>query len=306
MLRFVAVRLIHGFFTLLGVTFLSFLIIKLSPTDPFAQLKLNPQVSPQTIELLRKQYGLDQPLLVQYLKWLKSALIFDLGISLQYNAPVLDLIKERIGNTLLLTVPSALLSWFLAVPLGFLAGMKEGSLTDRTVRLFSYFFMSFPSFFLAFLLLLFLSKSSFFQLGGWQSLAVAIATLTLISSAGLVRLMRSSVIEVLNSPMVLLLRSKGLKGWAFAKHVLKNAMNPFTTLIGYEIAGLLSGAALVEIIVGWPGLGSLMLDAVLSTDLFLVMGGLYIGTIMLLLGNLLADLLLAYIDPRVKEKEIIR
>ncbi len=306
MLRFVAVRLIHGFFTLLGVTFLSFLIIKLSPTDPFAQLKLNPQVSPQTIELLRKQYGLDQPLLVQYLKWLKSALIFDLGISLQYNAPVLDLIKERIGNTLLLTVPSALLSWFLAVPLGFLAGMKEGSLTDRTVRLFSYFFMSFPSFFLAFLLLLFLSKSGFFQLGGWQSLAVAIATLTLISSAGLVRLMRSSVIEVLNSPMVLLLRSKGLKGRAFAKHVLKNAMNPFTTLIGYEIAGLLSGAALVEIIVGWPGLGSLMLDAVLSTDLFLVMGGLYIGTIMLLLGNLLADLLLAYIDPRVKEKEIIR
>jgi len=89
-------------------------------------------------------------------------------------------------------------------------------------------------------------------------------------------------------------------------HILKNAMNPFTTLIGYEIAGLLSGAALVEIIVGWPGLGSLMLDAVLSTDLFLVMGGLYIGTIMLLIGNLLADLLLAYIDPRVREKEIIK
>lgn len=306
MTKFIIVRLVQGFLTLLGVTFLSFLIIKLSPTDPFAQLKLNPQVSPQTIELLEKQYGLDQPLLVQYLKWLKSALVFDLGISLQYNAPVLDLIKERIGNTLLLTVPSALLSWLLAVPLGFLAGMKEGSLTDKAIRLFSYVFMSFPSFFLAFLLLLFLSKSGFFQLGGWQSLAVGIATLTLISSAGLIRLMRSAVIEVLNSPMVQLLRSKGLKGWTFTRHILKNAMNPFTTLIGYEIAGLLSGAALVEIIVGWPGLGSLMLDAVLSTDLFLVMGGLYIGTIMLLIGNLFADLLLAYIDPRVREKEIIK
>jgi peptide/nickel transport system permease protein len=306
MAKFIIVRLVQGFLTLLGVTFISFLIIKLSPTDPFAQLKLNPQVSPQTIELLRKQYGLDQPLLVQYLKWLKSALVFDLGISLQYNAPVLDLIKERIGNTLLLTVPSALLSWLLAVPLGFLAGMKEGSLTDKAIRLFSYIFMSFPSFFLAFLLLLFLSKSGFFQLGGWQSLAVGIATLTLISSAGLIRLMRSAVIEVLNSPMVQLLRSKGLRGWAFTRHILKNAMNPFTTLIGYEIAGLLSGAALVEIIVGWSGLGSLMLDAVLSTDLFLVMGGLYIGTIMLLIGNLLADLLLAYIDPRVREKEIIK
>jgi peptide/nickel transport system permease protein len=109
MTKFIIVRLVQGFLTLLGVTFLSFLVIK----------QLNPQVSPQTIELLRKQYGLDQPLLIQYLKWLKSALVFDLGISLQYNAPVLDLIKERIGNTLLLTVPSALLSWLLAVPLGF-------------------------------------------------------------------------------------------------------------------------------------------------------------------------------------------
>jgi len=175
MAKFIVVRLLQGFLTLLGVTFISFLIIKLSPTDPFAQLKLNPQISPQTIELLKKQYGLDQPLLVQYLKWLKSALVFDLGISLQYNAPVLALIKERIGNTLLLTVPSALLSWLLAVPLGFLAGMKEGSLTDKAIRLFSYVFMSFPSFFLAFLLLLFLSKSGFFQLGGWQSLAVGIS-----------------------------------------------------------------------------------------------------------------------------------
>ncbi|WP_333784866.1 ABC transporter permease [Thermocrinis sp.] len=306
MLRFILLRLIQSFFTLIGVTFISFLIIKLAPADYFAQLKLNPQISPETIETLRRQYGLDQPILIQYLRWLKSALMFDLGLSFQYHAPVLDLIRERIGNTLLLTVPSALLSWFMAVPLGLLAGMKDGSLVDKFIRAFSYIFMSFPSFFLAFLLLLFFSKSSFFQLGGWQSLIVGIITITLISTAGLVRLMRSATIEILNSPMVLLLKSKGLRGWTFTRHIIKNAMNPFTTLIGYEIAGLLSGAALVEIIVGWPGLGSLMLDAVLATDLFLVMGGLYIGTIMLLIGNLVADLLLAYIDPRVREKEILK
>ncbi|WP_448587803.1 ABC transporter permease [Thermocrinis sp.] len=306
MVKFILLRLVQSFFTLIGVTFLSFLIIKLAPADYFAQLKLNPQISPETIEALRKQYGLDQPVIVQYLKWLRSALTFDLGVSFQYHAPVLDLIKERIGNTLLLTMPSAIFSWLLAIPLGLLAGMKEGALIDKLIRLFSYTFMSFPSFFLAFLLLLFLSKTGFFQLGGWQSLWVGIITITLISTAGLVRLMRSAVIETLNSPMVLLLRSKGLSGWSFTKHVIKNAMNPFTTLIGYEIAGLLSGAALVEIIVGWPGLGSLMLDAVLATDLFLVMGGLYIGTIMLLLGNLIADLLLAYLDPRVREKEILK
>jgi peptide/nickel transport system permease protein len=106
--------------------------------------------------------------------------------------------------------------------------------------------------------------------------------------------------------MVIMLKAKGVSQWVMIKHILKNAMNPFTTLIGYEIAGLLSGAALIEIIVGWPGLGTLMLDAVLSQDLFLVMGGLYIGTIMLLVGNLIADILLAIIDPRVREREIIR
>ncbi|WP_448583894.1 ABC transporter permease [Thermocrinis sp.] len=306
MLRFILLRLVQSFFTLVGVTFLSFLIIKLAPADYFAQLKLNPQISPETIEALRKQYGLDQPILIQYLKWLKSALMFDLGVSFQYHAPVSELIKERIANTLLLTVPSAILSWLIAIPLGLLAGMKEGSTIDKLIRFKSYIFMSFPSFFLAFLLLLLLSKSGFFQLGGWQSLLVGIITITLISTAGLIRLMRSATIEVLNSPMVLLLRSKGLRGWAFTRHIVKNAMNPFTTLIGYEIAGLLSGAALVEIIIGWPGLGSLMLDAVLATDLFLVMGGLYIGTIMLLIGNLVADLLLAYLDPRVREKEILK
>ncbi|WP_029551937.1 ABC transporter permease [Thermocrinis jamiesonii] len=306
MLRFVLLRLIQSFFTLVGVTFISFLIIKLAPADYFAQLKLNPQISPETIEALRKQYGLDQPILIQYLKWLKSALMFDLGISFQYHTPVLELIKERIGNTLLLTVPSAVLSWLIAVPLGLLAGMKEGSTIDKLIRFISYVFMSFPSFFLAFLLLLMFSKSAFFQVGGWQSLLVGIITITLISTAGLIRLMRSAVIEVLNSPMVLMLRAKGLRGWTFIRHIIKNAMNPFTTLIGYEIAGLLSGAALVEIIVGWPGLGSLMLDAVLATDLFLVMGGLYIGTIMLLFGNFVADLLLAYLDPRVREKEIFK
>jgi peptide/nickel transport system permease protein len=184
--------------------------------------------------------------------------------------------------------------------------------------------MSFPSFFLAFILLVVVSKTGHLPVGGVHSpdfnrlslpeklwdlalhMFVPVLTLTLVSSAGLIRLMRSAVIEVKKSPMVVMLRAKGVHERVVIKHILKNAMNPFTTLIGYEIAGLLSGAALIEIIVGWPGLGTLMLDAVLSQDLFLVMGGLYIGTIMLLVGNLLADLLLALIDPRVREREVIK
>ncbi len=324
MFRFLAYRLFHSFITLLGVTFLSFLIIKLAPGDYLDQLRLNPQISQETIEALKRQYGLDQNFFVQYFRWLFSALTFDLGYSFQYHAPVSKLIGERIGNTLLLTVSATLLSWLVAIPLGLWAGLKEDKLPDKIIRAYSYVFMSFPSFFLAFLVLFLVSKTGNLPVGGVHSpnfyelslfgkvvdllahMFVPVFTLTLVSSAGLIRLMRSSVIEIKNSPMVVMLRAKGVSQWVIIKHILKNAMNPFTTLIGYEIAGLLSGAALIEIIVGWPGLGTLMLDAVLSQDLFLVMGGLYIGTIMLLVGNLIADILLAIIDPRVREREIIR
>lgn len=324
MVGFLLYRLLQAFITLLGVTFLSFLIIKLAPGDYLDQLRLNPQISPETIEALKRQYGLDQNLLLQYVKWLTSALRFDLGYSFQYHAPVSQLIGERIWNTLLLTATSTVLSWLIAVPLGLLAGLKEGTWIDRLIRAYSYVFMSFPSFFLAFIILVLVSKTGYLPVGGpfspdfhklslWgkivdvlSHLFVPVLTLTLVSSAGLIRLMRSSVIEIKNSPMVVMLRAKGVSDWVIIKHILRNAMNPFTTLIGYEIAGLLSGAALIEIIVGWPGLGTLMLDAVLSQDLFLVMGGLYIGTIMLLIGNLIADILLAIVDPRVREREIIR
>ncbi len=324
MFLFILYRLLQAVPTVLGVTFLSFVIIKLAPGDYLDQLKLNPQISPETIERLRQIYGLDENLFVQYFKWLKNALFFDLGYSFQYHAPVTELILERIPNTLLLSVSSALLSWLVAVPLGTLAAFRENSLLDRIIQGYAYTFMSVPSFFLAFLFLFFAAKTGLFPVGGIQSpdfhtlsipekvldvlhhLFIPAMTLALVSTAGLTRLVRSAVLEILHSPMVTMLRAKGVPQRVVVKHVMRNAMNPFTTLLGYEIASLISGAALIEIIVGWPGMGMLMLNAVLSQDLFLVMGGLYIGTIMLIVGNLIADLLLAYVDPRVREKEFAR
>ncbi len=324
MLRFVLIRLLQAIPTVLGVTFISFLIIKLAPGDFLDQLRLNPQISPETIERLRKIYGLDEPALVQYLRWLKSAILFDLGYSFQYHTPVAELIAERIPNTLLLSVSSALVSWLLAIPLGMAAAFNEGGKVDKAVQAYAYSFMSIPSFFLAFLFLLFASRTGWFPIGGVQSpdfeslsffgkvldilhhLFIPAMTLSLVSLAGLTRLVRSATLEVLKSPMITALRAKGVSNRTMVKHVLKNAMNPFTTLLGYEIASLISGAALIEIVTGWPGMGMLMLDAVLSQDLFLVMGGLYIGTIMLIAGNLMADLLLAWIDPRVREREFAR
>lgn len=307
----------------IGITFLSFVIIQLAPGDYLDKLKMNPQISKETLEKLKQAYGLDQPLIVQYLKWLVNALKFDLGYSFSYHTPVLDIIKERIGNTLFLSITSAILAWGLAIPLGIFSALKPSSVIDKFIQLFSFTFMSIPNFFLAFLMLFFAVKTGIFPTGGaispdydelslfrkildrlWH-VSLPAFVLAIGSLAGLVRLVRSTMIESLNAEYTLFAKAKGLpERQIVIKHALKNALNPFITLLGFEIASLLSGAALVEIIVNWPGMGMLMLDAVLSQDLYLVMGGLYIGAIMLIIGNLIADILLAKLDPRVRQREI--
>jgi peptide/nickel transport system permease protein len=322
MVQFLVKRLLQGFFILFGVSFLSFLIIKLSPGSILDQLKLNPSISLQTLEELKKAYGLDQNPILQFLLWFKNALFFDFGYSLQYHAPVSELIVERLPNTLALSVSSALIAWLLAFPLGIWAALKRGSLIDRLILGFSYTFMSIPNFFLAFLLMVFAVKTGFLPVGGTHSpdyenlsplgrffdylkhLALPATVLALGGVAGLARLVRSSAVEVLESPLMVYLRAKGAPFKVRLKHLLRNMLNPFITLLGFEIANLVSGAGLIEIITGWPGIGMLMLDAVLAKDLFLVMGSLYIGTLLLIVGNLISDLLLALNDPRIREREI--
>ena len=320
MLLFILRRLIQGFFILFGVSFLSFLIVKLSPGSILDQLKLNPSVSPETIQRLAELYGLNENPVVQFLKWFKNALFFDFGYSLQYHAPVSELIEERLPNTLALSVTSAVLAWLLSFPLGILAALKRGSWIDKAVLLFSYTFNSLPNFFLAFLLMVFAVKTGLLPVGGTHSpdystlpplqrfldylkhMALPVIVLTLGGVAGLTRLVRSSAIEVLDSPLMVYLEAKGAPLRVKLKHLLRNMLNPFITLLGFEIANLLSGAGIVEVIFGWPGLGMLMLEAVMAKDIFLVMGALYIGTLLLIIGNLIADLLLALNDPRIRER----
>ena len=320
MLLFILRRLIQGFFILFGVSFLSFLIVKLSPGSILDQLKLNPSVSPETIQRLAELYGLDENPVVQFLKWFKNALFFDFGYSLQYHAPVSELIEERLPNTLALSVTSAVLAWLLSFPLGILAALKRGSWVDKAVLLFSYTFNSLPNFFLAFLLMVFAVKTGLLPVGGTHSpdystlpplqrfldylkhMALPVIVLTLGGVAGLTRLVRSSAIEVLDSPLMVYLEAKGAPLRVKLKHLLRNMLNPFITLLGFEIANLLSGAGIIEVIFGWPGLGMLMLEAVMAKDIFLVMGALYIGTLLLIIGNLIADLLLALNDPRIRER----
>ena len=320
MLLFILRRLVQGFFILFGVSFLSFLIVKLSPGSILDQLKLNPSVSPETIQRLAELYGLNENPVVQFLKWFKNALFFDFGYSLQYHAPVSELIEERLPNTLALSVTSAVLAWLLSFPLGILAALKRDSWVDKAVLLFSYTFNSLPNFFLAFLLMVFAVKTGLLPVGGTHSpdysslpplerfldylkhMALPVIVLTLGGVAGLTRLVRSSAIEVLDSPLMVYLEAKGAPLRVKLKHLLRNMLNPFITLLGFEIANLLSGAGIIEVIFGWPGLGMLMLEAVMAKDIFLVMGALYIGTLLLIIGNLIADLLLALNDPRIRER----
>lgn len=319
MRTFIIRRLLNMIPLLVGITCISFGIIQLAPGDYFSQLALNPQISPETIEHLRRTYGFDQPIAVQYLKWLWAALRFDFGYSFSWHMPVIDLIRERALNTMLLSVSSSAIAWLVAIPIGIYAAVRQYSLGDKVLSILAFLGMSMPNFFFAFLLLYLAAVTGWFPIGGVTSadystlpllgrlgdrihhVILPVVVLSTGGMAGLMRLMRGNMLEILKVEYVTTARSKGLgEGKVILKHALRNALNPFITLFGYQLAHILSGAALVEIILSWPGLGSLMLEAVMAKDLYLVMGSLYIGAILLILGNLVADLLLVVADPRIR------
>jgi peptide/nickel transport system permease protein len=311
-------RLLHMIPLLLGITFLAFLVIHLAPGDYFATLKMNPSISPALIRELEVQFGYGDPLLVQYAKWLWRALHFDLGISVAYRVRVMDLIAARAGNTVILALASMLVTWTLAIPIGIAVALRPNSITDRVLSCLAFFGMSLPSFFLAFLVMYAALRSGWFPVGGtfsvyydslplWGKLVDRLRHLVLPmvvlgtgGMASLMRLMRANILEIKQADFVRTARAKGLpERIVVAKHILRNALNPFVTLAGYELGSLLGGAALVEAVMNLQGLGTLMLDAVRSLDIYLVMGSVLMGSVLLLLGNLLADLTLTLVDPRI-------
>jgi len=299
------------------VSVMSFLIIKLSPVDPLAELRLNPSISPQTLQAEKVRLGLDLPVHKQYFKWLSSAVRGDLGISTS-GEKVSDRLMERIPNTLLLTLTTIIITWIIAIPLGIFAALHWRSPADRILTIISALGMAIPSFFFALLLLIFAVKTGWFPVGGLTSvgfenfsiihkildvthhLFLPVLVLTTISLAGLQRQMRGNLLDILEADYVKMARAKGLpENKVIYKHALRNAINPMVTMLGFEFASLLSGAALTEFVFQYPGLGRLILEAVLKLDINLVMASLMIGAIMLILGNLIADILLKLVDPRI-------
>lgn len=316
--KYITKRILQTIPLLIIVSLISFFIIRLSPVDPLAELRLNPSISQETLDKEIKRLNLDKPVYVQYFSWAKSFVKGDLGYT-SAGEKVSDKLKERIPNTLLLAFVVIFMTWSVGIPLGILAAVKKETFVDRALTLLSSIGMAIPSFFFAILMLIFAVKTGWFPVGGLTSynfnemgllgkiadisrhLVLPTIVLFTISLSGLQRQMRANMLEVLDSDYVKFARAKGLsEGKVLFKHALRNAVNPMITLLGFEFAGLLSGAALTEYVFQYPGLGRLILESVMKSDINLVMASLMMGTIMLILGNLIADILLMITDPRLR------
>ena len=319
-LFYIIKRLLQTIPLLILVSIISFFIIRLSPVDPLAELKLNPSISKETLQAEQARLGLDKPLIVQYFLWAKGFVKGDLGVTTTGEKVSVKLM-ERIPNTLLLAVVVIFLTWSVGVPLGILAGINWKTPFDRILTVITSIGMAIPSFFFAVLLLIFAVKTGWFPVGGLTSynfndmnlvhqifdiahhLFLPVVVLFTISLAGLQRQMRANLLDVLDSDYVKFARAKGLSEFkVIFKHALRNAINPMITLLGFEFSSLLSGAALTEYVFQYPGLGRLILEAVMKSDINLVMASLMIGAIMLIVGNLIADILLIITDPRIRAK----
>lgn len=320
MVQLVVKRLIHMIPVLLGISLLTFMVMQLAPGDFLSQMELNPQVSADTIASMRARFGLDQPWYIQYLLWIKNIFLhLDFGESFSRHQPVFGVLSTALFNTFLLAMSAAFLTWTLAIPLGILAAVKQHSWLDKVSSLVAFLGLSVPEVFLALLLILFAAKTGWFPIGGMRSLnydelawwgklldvlhhmvlpAIVLATVPL---AGRMRQMRGNLLDVLHADYVTTARAKGLpEHTVIMKHAVRNAINPLVTLFGYTLGALLSGAFLVEVVMSWPGLGRITIEALIARDLYLIMGSVMMASSVLILGNLVADILLAITDPRIK------
>lgn len=318
MIQFIFKRMCVAIPILFFLSFLTLVLINSVPGNYFDKMRMNPHMSDEIIQQYEERFHIDKPVIVQYLYWVRGLLTLDLGYSFTYQAPVFQIIQSRLFNTFILSFSAFFISWAIAIPLGTIAAYWKGSLFDRCAMGCAYFFLSMPGYFLALVLMFVCANASSLPLGGMRSLdhgdmglvqkiidvylhmLVPLAVICVGSASYLFRLMRANVLDVLKKDHIRIAHTRGLsKPTIIFKHVLRSAVNPLITLLGYQLPALFSGAALIEIITGWPGLGSLMLYAVRSQDLFLVMGNMLMISFLLVIGNLIADIVLAISDPRI-------
>jgi peptide/nickel transport system permease protein len=319
MRTYVLRRLLQVVPLLLGISALTFLLLQLAPGDFRNTLAENPMVSAERLEAMSRAFGLDRPWYVQYGLYLKNIFLhFDFGESFARHQPVIVILREAVLNTLLLALAAAVVTWGLAIPLGVWAAVRQYSWVDKGLAVFGVIGLSIPEVLSGLLLLMFAASTGLLPVGGMRSidhdqfdalgkgldilkhLLLPALVVGFTPLAGRMRQMRGNLLDVLRLDYVTTARAKGLdENVVVFKHALRNAINPLITLFGYTLGALVSGSLIVEIIFSWPGLGRITFDAILSQDQYLVLGSVMMASFVLILGNLVADLLLAVADPRI-------
>ena len=319
MRTFVLKRLLQIVPLLLGISALTFLLLQLAPGDFLSTMAENPGISTETIQAMRTRFGLDQPWFVQYGLYLKNVFLhLDFGESFSRHQPVFQVLREGMLNTLLLATAAAVVTWGLAIPLGVLSAVRQYSWVDKLLSLGSFVTLSVPEVLSGLLLLFLAAQTGIFPVGGMRSLdwdyldtigkaidlgrhlLLPAIVVGLVPLASRMRQMRGNLLDVLRLDYVTTARAKGLdERTVVFKHAVRNALNPLTTIFGFTLGALLSGAFVTEIIFSWPGLGRITLEAIQAQDQYLVLGSVLMASTMLILGNLAADLMLVAADPRI-------
>ena len=318
MIRFLGQRLFEALVVLFLMSFAIYGLIGLMPGDPIdLMINADPKLTPDDAARLKALYGLDRPIVERYWNWLVAALGGDLGYSRVYTKPVMEILVPRLGSTALLLGISLLLSLAIAIPLGVYAALNPYSKADYAVNMFCFAGISLPPFWLALLLILcFAVVLDWLPAGGMltvgdggtldrlQYMILPVLTLTIHSVGGFTRFMRASMMETLRQDYVRTARAKGLsEARVVTGHALRNALTPLVTVVALSFGGLFSGALITETMFGWRGMGKTIFDAIMGNDFNLALVGLLFATGFTLLGNFLADLCYAWLDPRVTLSE---
>lgn len=309
-LNYILKRTLQIIPVLLIVTIITFLMIHLIPGDP-ARILAGEKARQATVEAMRIKLGLDKPLYVQYWIYLKDLVTLDLGTSLQYSRPVIDIILERLPLTIKLTLFSTLLGLLFAIPLGYLAGIKKDKGADHVIRLSTLVAIAMPSFWVGLLLMIVFSINlKWLPAGGWdptsawtqfKCLLMPAFTQSLMTAAILIRNMRNSVVDITRQDYVDFARSKGISARAVrTRHIFRNSMVSTVTLLSMRMAALLGGSVIIETVFSLPGIGKLTYEAISSRDYTTVQSVVFLFALLVLVINLLTDIVYSFLDPRVK------
>lgn len=304
MTKYLLKRLWQSMIAIFGITVVVFVILHLTG-DP-VELMVSPTTPQEQMDILREQLGYNDPLHIQYIRYIKGLLVGDFGTSYYYHEPALKVVLERVPATMELACAALLISVLLGIPAGIISAIKRNSFTDSVIRILALLGQCLPAFWLGIMLIMLFSvKLGWFPTGGneegWKSLIMPAFTLGLFSAATICRLLRSNMIEVMSKEYIDVAKAKGLRSYVvIMKHAFKNAFSSILTMLGMQFASLLGGSVITETVFAWPGVGRLVIQSIQSSDFAVVQCIVFLMAMVFVVTNLIVDLLYSVINPRVR------